>query len=473
MNKRINFLLNEEHISIDINPGSVLLDFIRQEKKLTGTKEGCREGDCGACAVLAGEVDQLGIKYRVINSCLFPLGNVLNKHIVTIEGLSSTSLSPIQKYFIEEGASQCGFCTPGFIVSLTSYLLNNKNLSFDEAINAVAGNICRCTGYESIKRSIKRLIDNVILSNNNGESHFQSLVNLNLIPKYFLGIELKLREIIINTTEEKPDYSTMTIVGGGTDLFVQNPGEMQNLNINFIADTKYESIKIEGDFCEINGNLTFEQFKDSPLINEYFPGLKEYMNLIASKPIRNSATIAGNIVNASPIGDMTIILLALSSKLKLIHEGIEREIDLKDFYKGYKTLDKKSNEIIDTIRFELPNHNSHFNFEKVSKRTYLDIASVNSAIFLSVEKGIIIKAAISAGGVAPIPLFLKKSSDFLINQKIDIETVKELLNILDSEISPINDVRGSANYKRLLLKQLVKAHFLKLFPETIIFDLLV
>src|SRR4030042_1548531 len=137
MERIIKFILNDKQITVEEHPGLVLLDFIRNKQRLKGTKEGCREGDCGACAVLIGEYSDDGVKYRTVNSCLFPLGNTVNKHIVTIEGLNSGSLSPIQKYFVEEGASQCCFCTPGFIIAFSGYLLNNSKLVYSEAINAV------------------------------------------------------------------------------------------------------------------------------------------------------------------------------------------------------------------------------------------------------------------------------------------------------------------------------------------------
>ena len=191
------------------------------------------------------------------------------------------------------------------------------------------------------------------------------------------------------------------------------------------------------------------------------------MNLVASLPIRNSATIAGNIVNASPIADLTIILLALDSTLVLTDGSNERMVKLSKFYKGYKSLDKSESELIKEVHFPVPFSGSKFNFEKVSKRTYLDISSVNTAISLIVENGTIVSAKISAGGVAPIPLFLSKASEYLKGKPLSIEELGSTLEIVQSEISPISDVRGSKEYKRLLLNQLIKAHFISLFPQEI------
>ena len=154
MAAKINFILNDKEFSIETATGKTLLDFIRKDAKLTGTKEGCREGDCGACTVLIGEIVDDELHYKTVNSCLYPIGKVNGKHVVTIEGINSDELTPIQHAYTEENASQCGFCTPGFIISTTGYLLENDKPKIDNAINAVAGNICRCTGYKKYHEAL-------------------------------------------------------------------------------------------------------------------------------------------------------------------------------------------------------------------------------------------------------------------------------------------------------------------------------
>lgn len=207
--------------------------------------------------------------------------------------------------------------------------------------------------------------------------------------------------------------------------------------------------------------------KESTVFQKYLPRLKRFMDLIASLPIRNSATVGGNIINASPIGDMTIFFLALNASVILNNGLKQRKILLKDLFKGYKELDKSEDEYLEFIEFKLPSKNSYFNFEKVSKRTHLDIASVNSAIYIELENDIIKEIHLAAGGVAPIPLYLKNTSKYLIGKRIEIDLLNDALTILQSEISPISDIRGSEDYKRLLLNQLFKAHFIELYPEII------
>lgn len=464
MAESIKFILNNNKVSTDLHPAKTLLDFIRNEENLKGTKEGCREGDCGACTVLIGEIENNKLKYKSVNSCLFPIGKAVGKHVVTIEGLNNESLTSIQEEFNNEGATQCGFCTPGFVNSLTGYVIENNELNYEDAETAIAGNICRCTGYSSIKRTAKNVVENINSLKLESQSHITKLVNNNILPKYFLNIEDRLKSLDIKNGNKYK--SKDRIIGGGTDLFVQRANSLLNENVSFIKNFEQNKIQVINNECVIGASSTIEQFKNSEIIQKYFPSLVKQLEMFASLPIRNSATIGGNLVNASPIGDSTIIFLALNAKLKISNNN-SRLINLNQFYKGYKTLDLAKDEIIEEIIFPLPKENEHFNFEKVSKRTHLDIASVNSAIKIEESNKIINSASLSAGGVAPIPLYLQETSNFLKGKEVSSETILEALNIVQSEISPISDIRGSEKYKRLLLSQLLKAHFIKLFPELI------
>ena len=469
----IRFILNEKEIATGLPPGMPLLDFIRYHQHLMGTKIGCREGDCGACTVLVGELVNGAMQYESMTSCLLPLGNVQGKHIVTIEGINfEDNLNPIQQAMADAGATQCGFCTPGFVVSLAGFCLNNKEASHQNAIAAVDGNICRCTGYKSIERAAGKVAE--IMKQKNGEEATVFVATKKILPEYFSKIKNKLQSLL-NTEPPTSRFPLPThLVGGGTDLYVQKHDEMTHADIRFVFDEpELNGIKREENRCLIGPSVTVSDLMDSSIINEAFPDFQHYAKLISSTPIRNMATIAGNFINASPIGDFTIFFLALDARLTLAlstsGEGSKsvsgREIPLRNLYKGYKQLDKKPNEIIEKIWFELPGKNSLFSFEKVSKRTNLDIASVNSAISLAMNGNEIAKAGVSAGGVGPVPMYLQKTSEFLKGKKINEETVNGAIETMKTEISPISDARGTREYKTLLLGQLIKAHFIKLFPE--------
>ncbi len=456
------FLLNDSKISTDKPTGSLLLDFVRYDNALVGTKIGCREGDCGACTVLLGEFSNGRMKYKQVTSCLTPLANAHGKHVVTVEGLNMEELSPVQNFMVEEGGTQCGFCTVGFVVSLTGFCLANSKPTYEEAIAAIDGNICRCTGYKSIERAAKQLTDALATKNTNETVEW--LVENKFIPAYFVGIPDRLKEIEPSMVTQ----GTGVLVGGGTDLYVQNPDELVEKNVGSIANNpELRFISIEGSTCTIGGGSTVADLLESEQLQEVFPRLNEHLKLISSSLIRNISTLAGNFVNASPIGDITGFFLALHAKITLTENAHSRSIYLKDFFKGYKDLDISTGEIISNISFEIPSGDTLFNLEKVSKRTHLDIASVNTSAQFSVSDNTISIAHISAGGIGPIPTYLSKTGEFLNGKEITTTNIVAANEVLQKEISPISDVRGTSEYKRLLLRQLFYAHFITLFPNQI------
>lgn len=468
----IRFILNEKEIATDLPAGMVLLDFIRYHQHLAGTKIGCREGDCGACTVLVGELKNDKLLYSSMTCCLMPLGNAHNKHIVTIEGINMEYLNPIQQAMADEGATQCGFCTPGFIVSLAGFCLSETEPTKENAIAAIDGNICRCTGYKSIERAAEKIA--LHLRQRNGEEPAKFVAAKNILPPWFASIKEKLQNLATKADGIFKNGDTeIDFMGGGTDLYVQKHDELKDARINFLFDRPgLKNIIKEGNKCILGPSVTVSDLQASSIFKEYFPGLPQFIKLVSSTPIRNMATIAGNFINASPIGDFTIFFLALDARLVFSDGQSKREIHLRNLYKGYKQLDKKPGEFIEKISFELPGKNSKFNFEKVSKRTWLDIASVNTALFISLQDNRITGAGLSAGGVGPVPLYLQKTSAFLKDKTLSEDLVHQTIDLAQKEISPISDARGSADYKRLLLGQLIKAHFIELFPELEINELI-
>lgn len=461
----IKFILNSKDISTDLPAGLPLLDFIRYYKHLTGTKIGCREGDCGACTVLLGELKKDELHYFSCTSCLTPLGNVHGKHVVTVEGVNNNDLNPIQQAMMDEAATQCGFCTPGFVVSFAGFCLSRNEATQQNAVAAIDGNICRCTGYKSIERAAARVTQ--LLRERKEEEPAVFAAKHRILPEYFATIKERLKILSLQVNGYvNPQAGNTQFVGGGTDLYVQKHDEMQEAANRFLFNNQdLKSIYCDGNKCVIGASATASELGDAAIIKELFPNFQAYLRLIASTPIRNIATVAGNLINASPIGDFTIMFLALRSILTLTGGQRSREVPLHKFYKGYKILDKKPEEYVEKIRFKIPDKHTKFNFEKVSKRINLDIASVNSAISVAVENERITDATLSAGGVGPVPMVLEKTSAFLKGKMIDEETIVRANEVAQTEIKPISDTRGSATYKRLLLNQLIKAHFITLFPE--------
>lgn len=467
MSSPIRFLLNWQEITTAEPPGMLVLDFLRRRALLMGTKEGCKEGDCGACVVLVGVLSGGEVRYTPVTSCLLPLGELAGKHLVTVEGLNMEGLSPLQEAIVAEGATQCGFCTPGIVVSLTARLMEKGPLLSAEDVNyALSGHLCRCTGYASLKRAGKLIIKQATQLDGGSQSeNIARMIARGMLPEYFREIPGKLRNISPSPSaigRQKPEV----FIAGGTDLYVQRGEALLDMRVEVLnLHPEMKGISATGGDIRVGALTTFEEFAAHPVIKEAIPGIQSYMHRNASWQIRNRATLGGNIVNASPIGDMTILLLALDATLILKNGQKSRALPLTEFYQGYKQLAKKPTEIVSEIVFPKPSPAARINFEKVSKRKCLDIASVNSAIQITARDRVIQKVNLSLGGVAPIPLFLRRTCEFLVEKELKADTIAQAAAIAQQEISPISDVRGSAAYKRLLARQLLFAHFVKLYPE--------
>ncbi len=487
------FLLNQNSVEENVPPGELLLDIIRCDRGLTGTKEACREGDCGACQILVGKLMDGRIRYQAVNACLLPVGAISGRHVVTIEGLNSEQLNPIQRALVDNGAIQCGFCTPGLVVALTGFFLDSTLPDESAALDSIAGNLCRCTGYASIKRAVSVLCQQFDLSASPLERRIEDLIAWHILPVYFATVPETLSQYsaALNAGTEsgfcpprgegvqkyafrdRSPYSETSepldnavLIAGGTDLFVQKPEKLHKQVLHFLATaSQHPLIRKDNTDYIIHALTTIEQIRTSPLLQSCFPRLAEDFKLICSAPIRQRATIGGNLVNASPIADLSVFFLALDAQLTL-HSGSQtRIVSLQQFFQGYKHIDLKPGERLLDIRFEIYSQDNQFSYEKVSKRKHLDIAAVNSALLIQEHDGKINKVHISAGGVAPIPLYLANTCAYLTGQTVCLESLKTAAEVAQSEIAPISDVRGSAQYKRLLLRQLLFAHFVKLFPD--------
>lgn len=464
----IQFILNDKSVDTDASPTMVLLDFIRERQGLKGTTSACREGDCGACSVMLGELKDGDLKYRTITSCLLPLGDVHGLHVVTVEGINQEVLTPVQQAISDCGGTQCGFCTPGFVVSLTNFLHRESDLTLEKGRENISGNICRCTGYRSIERAVEKMCQDFGGRILGATNRLEELVKIKVLPEYFLTIASRLNSI------PKAGYQTKdgaVAVGGGTDLYVQKHDAMLKASPAFvIRDESLREMKLGEKELVLGAAVSMEDMNSNSTLRGIFPALPDAFKLIASLPIREQATIGGNLINASPIGDLTNIFLALNADIVLGVGGAERRMPLKNFYLGYKKLDRKPEEILRRIIVPVPAKSARFNFEKVSKRTHLDIASVNSGCLIDIKDGVVVSASISAGGVGPIPMLLQKTSAGLCGRKPSSAAAIEAAKTAMSEIAPISDARGAAEYKKLLLKQLIYAHFLNLFPSEVSFS---
>ena len=334
-------------------------------------------------------------------------------------------------------------------------------ITMEEALAAVEGQICRCTGYAAIRRALEKIVDAFANMPLDHAKRIPWLVGAGVLPEHFLRAAQLLESI-----EPAPVSREGVVIAGGTDLFVQKADQLRDTELQLLSRRPdLHLIEEHNQHLSLGAAVTAEELLRSQLVLSAYPGLLQQLRLISSQLIRRRASIGGNLVNASPIGDLSIMLLALGGRLLLEQGDTKRELPLEDFFLGYKQLDLQPGELIHSVSVPLPDESTFFNFEKVSQRKHLDIAAVNSALWLQLDGDVIQHCRISAGGVAPVPLLLRKTSAALCGRSLCEALVAEAVESACAEVSPIDDVRGSAEYKRDLLGRLVCAHFEKLFSR--------
>jgi len=472
MNETV-FLLNESLVRETAAVATPMLDLVRERYHLTSCKPVCREGDCGACLLLRGRLQGDTVAYQPLVSCLLSLAVVSGCHIVTLEGINGGQLNPIQQALVDEGAIQCGYCTPGLVMALTAFFLRGTDSKLDDALDAVAGQLCRCTGYSGIKRAVLRLCRAFDLAASPADRRLRDCVGWGIVPAYFLDIHQRLLALSVGEAMPRQAlHEHRVIVGGGTDLWVHDARRF-DAEALWLQTQPADSaaVKFQGDRCRIDGRATLAQLGASPTMHNILPSLSGDLRLLASEPIRQIATLGGNLANASPIADIAVMLLGLDAQLKLTRENGERSLPVREFFVAYKQTALRTAELIEAADFEYP-AGLLFSFEKVSKRQHLDIASVNSALSIVVGDGVIQRCHLAFGGVAPIPFYCEQVGGYLTGKRLTAEVVVEAGKRAQQAVQPISDLRGSAAYKRLLVRQLVYAHFLKLFPDVIAWEVL-
>ncbi len=454
------------------DPNETILSYIRSKLKKTGTKEGCAEGGCGACTVVIGELKKNNIVYKAINSCIAFTTSLEGKQLLVVEDLmlKNGSLHPVQSAMVNYHGSQCGFCTPGFVMSLFAMYKNNTSYDKKTIEDSISGNLCRCTGYRPIidaAKSLKNSKSDQFKKNKN-----KTIVLLKKIrPKNILISNENKRYFAPRTVNELKKiikkYPNLDFFSGGTDMSLvvtKQRKDLENiLYLNSIDELNY--IKENNKYIEVGATTslrTFEQF-----IKKYYSDFNTILKRYGSVQIRNVATIAGNIATASPIGDSLPLLLSLDASIVL--ESFDKKIilPLKNFFISYRKTRLKQGQFISSIRIPIFRKNI-FKAYKISKRIDDDISSVCASFNLAIVNNKITNIKIAYGGMAAIPKRAIYCEKMLLNTNFSEDIIIKAQKSLEKDFQPIDDMRASKNYRMEVAKNLLMKCFTEIKKNKLI-----
>jgi xanthine dehydrogenase small subunit len=468
----IRFILNDEEISLsDVRPDATLLDWLRLERRLRGSKEGCAEGDCGACTVLVGRLMGDEIIYDSVTACIRFVGSLHGTHVVTVEHLRGKEghLHPVQQAMVDEHGSQCGFCTPGFVMSLYGLWMRDPDPSQAAIEKALQGNLCRCTGYAPIIRAGKAMSS---YGRPEGDPLWAERIALKgKIKAINDGKRVEIGEgaarIIVPASlddfaavyEAHPDA---TIVNGSTDVGLWVTKFMRAIGPVIFIGHLQELKRIAENDSEVRFYAGVSYSEALPVIAATFPDMAELWNRIAGEQIRNMGTIGGNIANGSPIGDTPPPFIALGAKLHLRRGEHRREIKLEDYFLAYGKQDRQPGEFVESVTIPLLPAGEKFACYKISKRREEDISALCGAfrVFVS-DAGMVGMARIAFGGMAATPKRAKAVEAALVGKAWTMETVEAAIAAFAEDYQPISDMRASAEYRLLTAQNLLRRFFLE------------
>ncbi|QLK61215.1 xanthine dehydrogenase small subunit [Enterobacteriaceae bacterium Kacie_13] len=459
----IQFLMNGRVHTENLPADTTVLQYLRQNAGRCGTKEGCASGDCGACTVVLAEPQGDALNYRTVNACLTFMPAVHGKQLITVEDLKHRDeLHHVQQAMVENHASQCGFCTPGFVMSL--FALEKKQQSFDveHTQQALSGNLCRCTGYRPIMAAAKDICQQPQADQFDACAP-DTLQKLRAIS----ATEQPTRiEQLAQMFSADPDAR---LVAGGTDLALEVTQRFQRLPklISLSHIDALKQITLTGQAIHIGAAATLSQCL--PVLRDEFPEFGQLLERFASEQIRNQGTFGGNLANASPIGDGGPVLLALGAMLLLRRGSQKRELPLDQFFLGYRQTALQTGEFIEQIR--IPRATSaarQLRVYKVSKRLEDDISAVCAALHIEVQNGTVIYVRIAFGGMAEVAKRATACEEQLLGQPWQTAAIERACQALEQDFTPISDFRASREYRMQVAKNLLRrCHIEMTSPETL------
>ncbi len=436
------FLLNDQLMSVESPQSQTVLSYLRDQKSLNGTKEGCAEGDCGACTILVGRVSDGQLEYISMNSCIAFLPMLQGAHIVTVEALSGQGkLHWVQKALADFHGTQCGFCTPGIVMSLYAMWMENTAPNRDDTEKHLQGNLCRCTGYASILRGLEIRVKDANLESDPLIEHRLDVISA--LEKIEGSANPSTIEELEQALIKAPDS---TIIAGATDVGLWVTKHLDDISpAIFIGQIdELKKIDIQDDEIAIGAVASYTQ-AERELVNTC-PQLNAFWPRIAGQQVRNLGTIGGNVANGSPIGDMPPVLIAMDAKLILNKAGALRDMPIEKYFIDYGKQDLNVGEFVQSIVIPRAGQ-ENLKVYKVSKRRDEDISSVLGAINITVENGIVTRARIAFGGMAATPKRAQNVEAFLIGKLWDEANLRIAMEKLDEDFTPISDMRASAAYR--------------------------
>ncbi|MFI0396464.1 xanthine dehydrogenase small subunit [Paracoccus jiaweipingae] len=462
----LHFLLNDHPVSLSAaGPSDTLLDWLRLNRRLTGTKEGCAEGDCGACTVLVGQLRDGSLHYQPVNACIRLLPSLHGCHVVTIEHLRGPEggLHPVQQAMVDHHASQCGFCTPGIVMSLYALWMQNPDPDVTDIETALQGNLCRCTGYEPIIRA-------ALTASKAGGQAMDALAaerdhvtaQLSAIKPGAQTSRDDQRAIVPANTDafarallDNPDA---TIIAGATDVGLWVTKHLRPISPAIFIGHLMQDIRVTETDLHIGAGVTYSQAE--PLIARHFPQILPYWRRIGGWQVRNAGTIGGNVANGSPIGETPPLLIALGATLTLRQGQDRRSLPVQDYFIDYGKQDRAPDEFVESLTIPLPAPDARIAAYKVSKRRDSDITAVAMSVWLRVQDGQITDARIACGGMAATPKRATLAEQALIGQPFGPAGFEAAAQAIQADFQPLSDWRASAGYRRLVAANLLRRFWL-------------
>jgi len=452
----------------DLPPTMTVLDWLRIEEGRRGCKEGCGEGDCGACTVVVGDLEQGRLRYRAVNACIRFLATLDGKHLLTVEDLQGTDgrLHPVQQALVDCHGSQCGYCTPGFVMAL--YALYREGTRPDPARidDSLAGNLCRCTGYGPIIAAAQAMHDLEGPDPVQGrESEIIECLG-SLKRDGMLDIEAGGQRLMAPRSADEVaqtllDHADAVLLSGGTDVGLWVTRQLRELGkvvyLGEAADLR--SVDVDGLQIVIGANATLDDIH--PVVTRHYPDFGEVLRRFGSVQVRNVATLCANVANGSPIGDSAPVLIALDAQVTIRRGKRRRRVAVEDFFIDYGVQDLQPGEFIESISIPLSGAGTVLKAYKISRRFDQDISAVCGAFSLTVSGGILADVRIGFGGMAATPVRARHAEAAMRGRAWTEETVERGVKAFASDVTPIDDLRASAEYRMLVAGNLLRKAFME------------